>query len=321
MTPGHVPVDVVYTWVDDTFPGYMDQLRRFARDGHDTNPNRTRDNLELIRYGLRSLEAFAPWVRSVTLVSMRPQVPAWLNIEHPDLRIVHHDEFMPPDVLPTFNSFAIVSQLHKLPIEAERFLYFEDDMLLCAPLTPRHLVEEDGRIRVYPRASRTPDVGVWDDDAQSPWNRAQAWTNRLLDEAYGPCPRRPSVGRVPVVIDREAFAAMWRRWPEDLGRSLNSRFRDTANAVPEHLYPYFLVAEGLGRRCGTWETHRYAGYHGIENLPLWNSLALALKTRQKPTVLTLNDNFGASPRPGVVAAIRAWLERRYPHPSRFERAN
>ena len=49
------PIDVVYTWVDDTFPGYAEELARHAGKPADRNPNRTRDNLDLLRYSLRSL--------------------------------------------------------------------------------------------------------------------------------------------------------------------------------------------------------------------------------------------------------------------------
>src|SRR5262245_45524529 len=114
-------IDVVYTWVDDTWPGYADLLRQHASNRHDLNPNRTRDNLELLRFSLRSLAAFVPWARRVYLVSCRPQVPAWLNTDR--ITVVHHDAFIPREHLPTFNSFAIVSNLHRIPNVARRFVY------------------------------------------------------------------------------------------------------------------------------------------------------------------------------------------------------
>lgn len=50
--------------------------------------NRFADNDEL-RYSLRSLERFAPWIRNVFLVT-NGQIPRWLNVEHPSLRLVQH---------------------------------------------------------------------------------------------------------------------------------------------------------------------------------------------------------------------------------------
>lgn len=59
------PIDVVYTWVDDSLPGHCQSLHEHARTAHDLSPNRTRDNLDVLRYSLRSVEQFAPWVRNV----------------------------------------------------------------------------------------------------------------------------------------------------------------------------------------------------------------------------------------------------------------
>jgi hypothetical protein len=56
------PIDVVYTWVDDQQPGYRELLSRYAKTKHDSDPARTRDNLDTLRFSLRSLQRYAPWV-------------------------------------------------------------------------------------------------------------------------------------------------------------------------------------------------------------------------------------------------------------------
>ena len=40
---------------------------------------------------MRSIEKFAPWVRRVWLVT-NGQVPNWLNLKHPRLTVVTHEE-------------------------------------------------------------------------------------------------------------------------------------------------------------------------------------------------------------------------------------
>ncbi|MFC1791030.1 hypothetical protein ACFL0I_01010, partial [Gemmatimonadota bacterium] len=106
-------VDVVYTWVDGASPGYADLLQEHATRPVDLNPNRYRDNLEMLRFSLRSMESHVPWRGKVHLVTMRPQLPVWLNLHAPDLRVVHHDLIFDPQDLPTFNSLAILSNLHR----------------------------------------------------------------------------------------------------------------------------------------------------------------------------------------------------------------
>ena len=78
-------MDVVYTWVDGDTPGYAELLRQYARRQLDLNPNRFRDNLDILKYSLRSLERYAPWIRKLYLVTARPQVPRWLDLEAPEL--------------------------------------------------------------------------------------------------------------------------------------------------------------------------------------------------------------------------------------------
>src|SRR5690606_31158265 len=121
-------IDVVYTWVDGTRAEYLSQLGRHAQGARDLTPERYRDADDCLRHSLRSLELHAPWVRTVYLVTCRPQVPAWLRLDHPRLRIVHHDEIMTPDYAqPTFNSNVIETALHRIPGISKRFVYFNDD--------------------------------------------------------------------------------------------------------------------------------------------------------------------------------------------------
>ena len=55
-------------------------------------------------------------------------------MEHPRLRIVSHEEYIPPQYLPTFNSNVIELWLHRIPELAEQFVLFNDDMYLIAPV-------------------------------------------------------------------------------------------------------------------------------------------------------------------------------------------
>lgn len=72
------------------------------------------DNGEL-RYSLRSIEAFAPWVRNIYIVT-NGQVPSWLNIKHPRLFIIKHEDIFDNKThLPTFrcvSSYAVQGLKH-----------------------------------------------------------------------------------------------------------------------------------------------------------------------------------------------------------------
>jgi Stealth protein CR2, conserved region 2/Stealth protein CR3, conserved region 3 len=310
------PIDAVYTWVDGTWPGYDALLRAHAHDRHDLNPNRYRDNLSLLKYSLRSLERYAPWIRRVILVTCRPQRPAWLNPQA--VRVVHHDEFLPGEVLPTFNSFAIVSGLHRIPDLSRRFIYIEDDRLFLAAVRPEHFfAAADGKTAVVLQKWQTLDPQRASDERVSPWNRALARSNGLLDAKYG-AKRRRTIGHVPLAVDRELWQAMIDQWREPFSQTLRSRFRATGNVAPEHLYPHYLLEEGRAVAVGGFARGRVAAYHPLNNLPAFQRLNLARIGLQRPVFLCLNDNFGERPHPRSVAHVARALDRWLPSASRFE---
>ena len=99
------------------------------------------DNEEL-KYSLRSIEKYAPWIRRIFIVTDN-QVPTWLNASHPKIQMVDHTEIIPQEYLPCFNSRVIEHHMHKIPGLAEHFLYANDDMFFNKPVTPEDLFAKD----------------------------------------------------------------------------------------------------------------------------------------------------------------------------------
>jgi len=311
-------MDVVYTWVDGAFPGYGDLLSEWAESDHDVNPNRYRDNLDLLKYSLRSLERHAPWVRHVYLVTTRPQVPTWLAPDAPDLTVLHHDAIFDPENLPSFNSFAILAHLTRIPGVSQRFLYMEDDRLFGRDVGREHLFTPDGRSRLYAKLESTNHGREYESADASPWEGSLAWSNHLLDEAYGSM-RRGSIKHAPFVFDVEHYDAFCKRFEPDVARTRSSRFRGHRNVVTEHMYPYYLLHEGRAVRVPLWQAYRDCSYIGLDNFWPWQAVGLAHLRARHPRFYCMNDNYGESPHPRSVAMVKRWLERAYPEASRFER--
>ena len=306
--------DVVYMWVDDLWPGYADAIGRYAQSAHDRNPNRTRDNLETLKFSLRSLELYAPWRRTVYIVTCRPQCPAWLDRGHPALRIVHHDEIMPADFLPTFNSFAIQSYLHEIPGLSRRFVAFDDDMLLTRPTSLDDFVERDGRI-YYDFHGHLPRRALR--RAASPWNAALANNVVLLDEV-DPAKRHPGYLHAPKMLDVDDCAELLHRWPAVFERTRRSRFRAHDNVAFDALLPQYLVARGRAVAVARAASKRRVAYLGLENVELWNRFWLWRIGMSGIKFLTLNDNFGPNPNQLAVRNARRTLETLFPAPSAYE---
>ncbi|KAJ8956361.1 hypothetical protein NQ318_015099 [Aromia moschata] len=98
----------------------------------DTSKQRFDDKYEL-KFSLRSLEKYAPWVNHVYIVT-NGQIPYWLNLDYEKVSIVTHDEIFRDTIsLPSFSSPAIECNLHRIPGLSKRFIYFNDDIFLGQP--------------------------------------------------------------------------------------------------------------------------------------------------------------------------------------------
>src|SRR5829696_6591355 len=138
-------IDVVIAWVDGADRKHRARRKRYLADpGGDAKPKRAAhieqrfsDNDE-IRFCLRSIHNYAPWVRTIWLVTDN-QVPAAIHrrrASRHNVHIVDHREIFRgyEQFLPTFNSLAIETMLWRIEGLADRFLYFNDDMMLVGPV-------------------------------------------------------------------------------------------------------------------------------------------------------------------------------------------
>lgn len=128
-------IDFVITWVDGNDPVWQTEKKKYKADGEaDDSKERYRD-WELLRYWFRGVEKFAPWVRKIHFITWG-HVPEWLDTDHPKLHIVKHEDFIPKEYLPTFNSNVIEIYMHRIEDLAEHFVYFNDDFLLINKVEP-----------------------------------------------------------------------------------------------------------------------------------------------------------------------------------------
>lgn len=319
------PIDAVYTWVDGGDPEQQRQVD-YWRSQHpgakedSGGANRFRDWGEL-RYSLRSLERYAPWVRTVYLVT-NGQVPAWLDRSNPRLRLVTHRELFPDsNHLPTFNSFAIEAHLHRIPGLSENYLYFNDDMFLGRPVTPQDFYRRDTGQQLYLDRWPLPRS----ETASTTTDRAIGYTQTLLDRHFQRR-QRIAVGHVPVFFRTPVVRELQSIWSTEFERTSSHKFRMTEDVALHVLYPYFII-ESKGEAYfpvhlieAEWRS-AYAFVSVGPNLAsVRNQLAGVAKRR--PRFFCLNDDAGAASARTVAALDRligSFLEAYYPGPSSFER--
>ncbi|XP_069760515.1 N-acetylglucosamine-1-phosphotransferase subunits alpha/beta isoform X2 [Narcine bancroftii] len=119
-----------------------------SKQDDDISASRFEDNEEL-RYSLRSVERYAPWIRHVFIVT-NGQIPSWLNLDNPRVTIVTHQEiFRNLSHLPTFSSPAIETHLHRIPGLSQKFIYLNDDVMFGKEVWPDDFYSHSNGQKVY----------------------------------------------------------------------------------------------------------------------------------------------------------------------------
>lgn len=313
------PVDVVYAWVDGDDPAWRakrDRTRDELGLGHPSgdvpsgpvSEHRFRSRDEL-RYSMRSLHAFAPWVRHVFLVT-DDQVPDWLHTTHPGLRVISHAELFRGAALPTFNSNVISSYLHRIEGLSEQFLYFNDDVFLARDLHPRHFFTPAGQARVFPSAVRRPfgePSAIW----SGPENVALN-IRRMLEQKHGVTLSR-GVRHTPMAMVRSELARLEEMFPEEYAATRSHQFRDQQDIAPGLLFHYHAQIVGLGVASSL--DYQYVNLGDADQAPRLERL---LRKRDRD-VFCLNDVDSRGEGPIGDEQIQDFLDRYYPVPSPYER--
>ena len=123
------PIDIVLPWVNPTDINWLNDFAYWKeKETGDKCEGRFRD-CNTLKYVFRSIEDNCPWCRYVFLVLSSPtQIPSWLNINSPKLKIVYHKDYIPEEFLPTFNTSVIELFYCFIKELSENFILINDDM-------------------------------------------------------------------------------------------------------------------------------------------------------------------------------------------------
>ncbi len=300
------PVDVVYTWVDDCDPVWQEarDLRRQVSASSQARREASGDarfrNRDELRYSLRSIHAHAPWVRTIHVVTAG-QRPGWL-LDHPKVRLVDHRDILPEEALPTFNSHAIETALHRVPDLAEQFVYFNDDVFLARPLGPEQFFAPTGQFAAF--LAEVP-VGLEGRDSR-PFIQAGLNNRQQLLERFGVTSTQ-TLPHSPHPMRRRVLEELGRDFAEAIDRTARSPFR-----APTDL----AVASSLVQHYGLATGDAYLGAIDVEfvNTSRANvrSRLRALLSRECDAFCIGDHHDYALPEEEVSATLASFLEQYFP---------
>ncbi len=262
---GNQDIDFVITWVDDQDPEWQKEKDKYSSKsiGSEKCERRYRD-WALLRYWFRGVEKFAPWVGKICFVTWG-HIPKWLNTNHEKLRIIKHNDFIPQQYLPTFNSNAIDLCLHKIPGLSERFVYFNDDTFLINTVRPNDFFHgklpcEQAVLDVVKPHDEPVDNIIFNnlkiinrylkkrDLVFRHWRKLFCFCyGKLLVRTFCLLPFDSHTGfynhHLPLSLTKEMFTTMWDKAPIELADTCGHRFR-TPQDYSIWLIRYWQLAKG-----------------------------------------------------------------------------
>ncbi len=307
-------IDLVYLWVDGNDPKW-----RAKRDacigkpsGKEVNcKGRFSDNDEL-KYSLRSVEKYAPWIRKIFIVTDN-QVPRWLDTSHPKIQIVDHTEILPKECLPCFNPRTIEHHLHKIPGLAEHFLYSNDDMFINKEVTPATFFAEDGLpiIRLNRRPFRKWVMWYKEKILGKPLSNHNLCVQNgalLVEKKYGKYYADKGHHNIDVYL-KSTHQRVREMFDTEISKTLCNHMR-SPNDIQRHLYSYVALAEGRGHAC-------YVSQRTSFRLHINNKKHYAKFERYNPLLFCMNDSQYATDEDREYVAV--FLQSLFPRKSQFEK--
>jgi hypothetical protein len=308
-------IDLVFSWVDGSSTDFQKaralRMKNYVVGEGDDSDARFRQ-IDELKYALRSVYMFAPWVRRIFIATDSP-APEWL-VDHPRVTIMNSEDFF-PDVsgLPTHNSHAVESQLHHIPGLAEHFLYSNDDMFFGRPIGPELFFSPGGITKFVEAPTR---IGLGDNDpTRSGFENAARVNRALLRERFGKVTTR-HLEHTAAPLRKSVMAELEAEFPEDFTRTMKSRFRSATDiSVTNSLYHYYALATG-----------RAVEQTQARSLYVETTLKLALRQmnkllkRRDQDMFCLNDgSFPEISDEVRTEAVTDFLERYFPIVAPWER--
>lgn len=333
-------IDIVIPWVDGSDLEWLAEKERCWNELHPdekANSNIRYQNWDNLQYWFRAVEKFMPWVNKVFLVTWG-HVPKFLNTDHPKLRIVKHNEYIPKEYLPTFNSNTIEMNYHRIPDLAENFIIFNDDFFPLQPIAETYYFRNN---IVCDQAVESPIMPV-DIGPLSHWACAMKTNNLLFinrhfnkrevqrknvlkwfNIKYGELLKR-NIGlhywynfvgfhdpHMASAMKKDVLKRLWEIEPTTLDRASRNRFRDISD-VSQYLIRYWQLCEG------EFFPRKTLGKPFTVTIENYRDIAKDIK-EQKYQMISLNEKCSQEEFSVIRKEINGALEKILPEKSTFER--
>ena len=309
-------VDLVYFWVDGNEPKWRAKHDAFCGKTSGTvetnGINRFANNDEL-KYSLRSVAMYAPWIRKIFIIT-DDQVPVWLDTSNPKVKIIDHKDILPAESLPCFNSCLIGHYAYRTPGLAEHFLLGNDDTYINREVAPGDFFTSDGlpivRLRrMYFRKLRWSFRENVRKKTLSNYRRTLQRASQLVSDKFG---------HYYTGIPHHNINALLKSVCRDVAENImrdefvanNKNHIRNDDDVQNVVFSYVALAEKRGKL-------RYVTDKESMIVKIHKDKHYERLDKYRPMLFCMNDSEYANDRGRAMA--KAYLEKRFPDKSEFEK--
>lgn len=327
-------IDFVITWVDMSDPKWQGEFSKYSTYDRNTKNGISKARFRdygFLKYWFRGVEKFAPWVRCIHLVT-NCRLPEWIDETNLKLNIVRHEDIIPQEYLPTFNSVVIERYIHRIPDLSEHFVYFNDDFYIINNV-PQERFFQNGLPCDIAVLSYNPSWSQWYRRIKNNiqlinrnFNKKevfQAHHDKWFHPDYGLKARwnyllkyygkfitlRTPHNAQPYL--KSTYEAVWKACGKELRETSSNRFRAITDLTPE-LFRTWQICSGNFYPLNT--------YKDTKMFPLMVRPKQAVKAirSQKYNLICLNDNIHIHSYEQVMGRIKTAFESILPEKSKFE---
>ena len=329
------PVDFVLAWVDGSDPAWRAEKAYYSGEESSSVHAFDYQDWGLLPYWFRCIETNAPWVRNIYFVTWG-HIPAWLNVNHPKLKIVKHTDFIPKEYLPTFSSHTIELNLHRIGGLSEHFVYFNDDMYLLRKVAPEFfftngLPRECAVINPIAPANKNcianlmlTTTGVINENFNKhetikknipKWFSLRYFPLVLLNFLFIPWGRFVGMyeSHLPTSMMKSTYRDVWKKEYDLLNSTCLRKFRDFKVDVNQWIMKDWQIASGNFMPRST----RAGKLTAIRSMDDAERCA-ALISKKTTTMICVNDHIPDETYKEASEVIKKAFDTNYPNKSSFE---
>lgn len=333
-------IDIIIPWVDGSDPVWI-RAKEECRIQYGAEEKSLSDirfqSWDNLHYWFRAIDKFMPWVNKIFIVTWG-HIPEFLNTNHPKIRIIKHEDYIPKEYLPTFNSNTIEMNYHRIKDLSENFIIFNDDFfplqeiretyyfmdnMICDEAVEGHITPvEVGAISNMARYVQVNNMIIVNKYYKKREVQEKNWAKWYCNDYGELLERTKSLNywydfagfrdpHMPSAMKKSVLSRLWEVEGEVLDRASSNHFRAYTD-VSQYLIRYWQICSG------EFNPRRTLGKFYQVDLTNYDEIARDIE-EQKHQMISINENCNTEDFATIKKRINKAFDKILPDKSEFEK--